>query len=783
MQTITDPLGHTERYTYDPKGQLIQKLDKEGYLTKYAYTPQGDIDHIAYADGKEVKLSYNPLRQLQEMRDWLGTTTIHNDPMGRALQVQYPDGKQATYTYGKSGERTSVTYPDGKTATYTYDSQLRLSRLTDENGTIAYTYDERGRLAQKTFPNGIQTHYAYNEEGRLAELTHTDREGILDRYAYQYDLTGNKTAIQKQRRDLPQESGCYTYAYDALGRLSAVTKDGENLRTYAYDAFGNRSLLREGTTQTTYAYNAMNQLVSKADAMNEETYTYDKRGNLNLILQNGAIKNRYVYGALNRLEQAVNAKGETALYTYNGLGHRVGKTTGILPTPDPLSLLEGQAIHPEKKIQYTIDLTRGYHNLLQKEEDRNTQSYLWDGNVTGLREDGQESYYLQDELGSPIRLANQNGELQDSYGYDEFGQDLYGNQGTVQPFGYTGYQPDRITGTYYAQAREYRPELGRFAGKDVLRYSRKSDSASLNLYVYCKQNPLYHIDRNGHEVIVVSGGTADSDTFHYQFIETAIKNINDLKEEGVPAENITWMVVEAGYKPEDLVNFAATADKLGINYVGISNKEQMIDYINNKDSETARAEDQITYMSFFSHGQSQKYSRIEENQLAFAYGIEDLEETEVADINFTQSDIEKLNSESFNNAHTYFFSCNAGTKDRNGMSFAQEWTNKTGGRSYGIQNGRTLYSVINIAAPWVFHIGSTDIALQLNYARFNPQLYLKKLMLKKDRAQRGYSEYGCLNYPCLVSLAGDLDVANPLNFGLFDRGWKWYYPQTCDEGE
>ena len=693
---------------------------------------------------------------------------------------------------------------------------LRLSRLTDENGTIAYTYDEKGRLAQKTFPNGIQTHYTYNEEGRLAELTHTDRKGILDRYAYQYDLTGNKTAIQKQRRDLPQESGCYTYAYDALGRLSAVTKDGENLRTYAYDAFGNRSLLREGTTQTTYTYNAMNQLISRADAMNEETYAYDKRGNLRLILQNGALKNHYVYGALNRLEQAVNAKGETALYTYNGLGHRVGKTTGTLPTlstqpttntrqtpdqnqnplqgiplPDPLSLLESQDIHPEKKIQYTIDLTRGYHNLLQKEEDGNTQSYLWDGNVTGLREDGQQSYYLQDELGSPIRLANQNGELQDSYGYDEFGQDLYGNQGTMQPFGYTGYQPDRIAETYYAQAREYRPELGRFAGKDVLRYSRKSDSASLNLYVYCKQNPLYHIDRNGHEVIVVSGGTADSDTFHYQFIETAIKNINDLKEEGVPAENITWMVVEAGYKPKDLVNFAATADKLGINYVGISNKEQMIDYINNKDSETARAEDQITYMSFFSHGQCPIYSGSTENQLSFAYGIKNLDEEGITetDINFTQSDIEKLNSESFNNTLTLFFSCNAGTKDRNGMSFAQEWTNKTGGKSYGIENGRTLYSMINVAAVWGYHykqfwIGkSKDWApMQYEMIAWNTKIWQKKQKLKKDRAQRGYSEYGCINYPCLVSFFGDLDVITPFgDFGLFDRGWKWFYPQKRNE--
>ena len=88
-----------------------------------------------------------------------------------------------------------------------------------------------------------------------------------------------------------------------------MTRNSETLRTYEYDAFGNRSLLREGNTQTTYTYNAMNQLISRADALHEETYTYDKRGNLRLITENGALENRYAYGALNRLEQAVNAQG------------------------------------------------------------------------------------------------------------------------------------------------------------------------------------------------------------------------------------------------------------------------------------------------------------------------------------------------------------------------------------------------------------------------------------------------------------------------------------------
>ena len=117
-------------------------------------------------------------------------------------------------------------------------------------------------------------------------------------------------AIEKQRRGLPEESGLYTYDYDPLGRLSKVTKDGEMLRTYGYDAFGNRTHMTEGDREAAYTYNAMNQLMSRMDSMSEETYAYDRRGNLSLIMENGSLKNSYTYGALNRLEQAVNGNGE-----------------------------------------------------------------------------------------------------------------------------------------------------------------------------------------------------------------------------------------------------------------------------------------------------------------------------------------------------------------------------------------------------------------------------------------------------------------------------------------
>ena len=52
--------------------------------------------------------------------------------------------------------------------------------------------------------------------------------------------------------------------------------------------------------------------------------------------------------------------------------------------------------------------------------------------------------------GSPIRIEDDTGRTRESYGYGAFGEDLYGNQGEMQPFGYTGYQMDAVAGTYYA---------------------------------------------------------------------------------------------------------------------------------------------------------------------------------------------------------------------------------------------------------------------------------------------------------------------------------------------
>jgi len=95
------------------------------------------------------------------------------------------------------------------------------------------------------------------------------------------------------------------------------------------------------------------------------------------------------------------------------------------------------------------------------------RSYSYDG--LGNRMGIKEFTYLQDELGSTVRLLEQGGESQAVYSYDEFGEDAYNTQGRLQPFGYTGYRYDYVADTYFAQAREYMPGVGRFAGEDWIK--------------------------------------------------------------------------------------------------------------------------------------------------------------------------------------------------------------------------------------------------------------------------------------------------------------------------
>lgn len=138
--------------------------------------------------------------------------------------------------------------------------------------------------------------------------------------------------------------------------------------------------------------------------------------------------------------------------------------------------------------------------MLERREDDIATTYVWDTSLlSAVGADGAQHSYLIDEQGSPTRLIGEDG-LSESYGYDEFGNMLFGTPSATQPFGFTGYQHDSITGTWFAQSREYDSQTGRFTAKDLNRYMNHGVVQSLNQYQYCYANPIRYIDPLGFDV-------------------------------------------------------------------------------------------------------------------------------------------------------------------------------------------------------------------------------------------------------------------------------------------
>ncbi len=100
-------------------------------------------------------------------------------------------------------------------------------------------------------------------------------------------------------------------------------------------------------------------------------------------------------------------------------------------------------------------------------------------------------HYASDEMGSITHVTAGN-EILNRYEYDAWGNTVLCEEQVANRFRFNAQQYDPVSQQYYLRARFYNPVIARFTQEDTYR------GDGLNLYAYCRNNPVYYVDPSGH---------------------------------------------------------------------------------------------------------------------------------------------------------------------------------------------------------------------------------------------------------------------------------------------
>jgi RHS repeat-associated protein len=581
--TSTDPLGRTAHIGYDAESNALwsittdrhEDLDDLSDAERAERTITSNYDlrsrltsQQVGSTGPEYTYGYDAKDRTTSYGDPLGVRTVTYDDEDQITKVVREEPNQATetftYGYDQRGNITERTYPDGTQITSTYDDDSRLASTTASGGstggstaTWEYAYDVAGRRTATTLPasTGLTEQRKYDDAGRLTfigtERTGEPVEGVQDPVSA-FDLTldpvGNPTQVQTTRGGVTE---AVAYAYDDANRVTTAcyaaqecdrhSKDAGRI-SYEYDLLGNRTEQKRsgsaGHDVTRYSYDDASQLVREIvvgkKGIDRKDYEYDVLGN-----QTRAGDDRLEYNLDNTLAEA-NVDGVSTRYTYDATRMRLDAISGIGAGAktrhwawDTNGSLENIA----------VDTVTGASGAVMSR-----QAFAYgptDEPLALLETQGGAHAYTHDWLGGVANMLSANGQVEEGYDYDPFGNPRQGATlaGSVaekagggaaipggdgaepsedaasveaepaaeiqNPMQFQGAYQDSTTGegNYAMRARNYDPGTGRFSTRDPAGAQPIGSSP----YVFAGGNPLVYTDPTGErELEGPTGGSTTS---------------------------------------------------------------------------------------------------------------------------------------------------------------------------------------------------------------------------------------------------------------------------------
>ena len=606
VTTVTRPDGTQEEYAYDNAGNITAATDGNGNTTTYRYNSMNLLSERKDASGARESFFYDMEGRLCEHQDrdgrrqlyrhnMYGSPTLHEnasdhlresweyDAMGR-LTTATGGGMQYRYTYYDNGRlrekqasgRTLIAYAydlsgnitsrrdlTGKETCYGYDRCGRLKSVTDNGRLLAvYTYHSDGRVESRTIADTIRTDFRYDADKNLTymktvDMTAQGRKLVWEEYPA-YDHNGNMV----EKRNL---EGTTRYAYDANNQLVEVSYPGAGgllLEKFGYDRAGNR-LTRERHTvdsiiMETYHHDNCNRIKE----LNRRTYEPDgvtpklKRQSPAVSNNPDAVASYIGETSYYGYDRSGNLLSDgNATYTYDGFGRTAEVKMANGNSQINRYDAEGLRAEMEENGQLVKFLFNGEKEVIAEETDGEVIRYIRGLGIISSDSESARTYYhyVSDNQGS-IRLiltdTVNDRRIRNYYCYDAFGESIISHEDIHNRFRFNGEQYDLVTSQYYLRARFYNPVIGRFMQEDTYY------GDGLNLYEYCRNNPMLYRDPSGHDAVNQGnlyrndGSSTSINPDEIRFSQSSVNGaneiINSMKVNGWKGEAIDVVMMTDG---------------------------------------------------------------------------------------------------------------------------------------------------------------------------------------------------------------------------------------------
>ena len=546
LSISSDALGKKNATTFKCTHGYVTELTHHGVKINYDLDGIGRKTKVAIGGCTKLEVSYNDFY------------TYNNKENNKLVTITDAEDNEIREIYDCYDDLLLIKMPLSRTIKYTYDDDKRL--ITTENTNcsvnekITNTYSDNllTKIEHKYDDMDVSKIMSYYENELLKENVYSTEDKVFMHEKFSYDASYNN---RLNKIELPVTKTNITFSYDSLGRTQkerieyedcglVLANEYEYLQyddnsidlvkthnqsicgvneiiDYDYDVNGYIILEKGINYQIRYQYDKCNRLIREDNQKIKLTklYNYDDGGNLLFVKEcSYTLDDNVIVNNLTTFEYEKNG-WKDQLIKFNDKGITYDNRGNIIQLGN--TILNWNELN---QLAECGDNTFAY-DITGKRLTKNNTTYFYDGNrllkektgnneiiyqyamekVIGFTYNGHRYIYQRNIQGDVIRIYDgESNEVVAEYSYDAWGNQNVKNKnedniGDINPIRYRGYYYDKETGLYYLNARYYDPKLGRFISPDT--FSILDDTMGeingLNLYMYCKDNPVMYADPSG----------------------------------------------------------------------------------------------------------------------------------------------------------------------------------------------------------------------------------------------------------------------------------------------